>query len=124
MAKYTNANIKALYANSSGGSFISNGIGAITAAIMRLFTEDIADSYLNQYDTSVWRDCGNVDLSSNAFPTTGGTGSGGAILKNNTFDVTVTGTPSGATEPIPVGAMIRALTDSPGQTLSNWRIYY
>lgn len=70
-----------------------------------------------------WVDCGNVDLSLHQFPETGGTGLNKAVMRNNTFDVTVVGSPGGG-DPIPVGATIRALIDNPGQTLANWRIYY
>jgi hypothetical protein len=124
MSQLNKTNFKAKY-GSAGSEFPDNTIGAITELIMRTFGEDLTDSFLNKYDdTSAWRDCGNYDFSVNTFPITGGTGAGGAIKKNNTFDITVSGTPAGATEPIPVGATIRALTDTPGQTLSNWRIYY
>jgi hypothetical protein len=123
MSKYSKTNIKALY-GLAGTQFPDNTTGDITELIIRTFGEDVFDSLLFEYDNSVWRDCGNVDLSSNLFPTTGGKGVGGAILKNNTFDVTVQGTPAGMTEPILVGCTIRALADTPGQTLANWRVYY
>lgn len=64
--------------------------------------------------------CGEVDLSSNAFPTTGGTGAFGGIKKGNVFRVTVPGTISGTV--IPVNAEIMAKVDVPGQTVSNWWI--
>lgn len=67
-------------------------------------------------------DCGGHDASTNLFPTTGGTGTAGAIARGNQFDITVAGTLGGMdVEP---GATIRAKVDAPGQTLSNWRIYY
>jgi hypothetical protein len=121
--QYNETNFKALY-GTAGTQFPDNTTGLITELIMRVFGTDAADSLLFKQNNTVWRDCGNVDLSSNLFPTTGGTGVGGAILKNNTFDVTVQGTPAGMTEPILVGCTIRALADTPGQTLANWRVYY
>ena len=67
-------------------------------------------------------DCGNHNASSNLFPTAGGTGTAGAIKRGNQFDITVAGTLGGVdVEP---GVTIRAKIDDPGQTLSNWRIYY
>lgn len=67
-------------------------------------------------------DCGEHDASTDLFPTTGGTGAGGAIKRGNQFDITVAGTLGGVdVEP---GATIRARVDAPAQVLSNWRIYY
>lgn len=63
---------------------------------------------------------GNYDASTNTFPSTGGTGSGGAVLKGNTWRISVAGTPgSVSVEP---GTLIMALVDTPGQTLANWTI--
>lgn len=58
---------------------------------------------------------GGYDASSGLFPTTGGSGVAGAILKADTFIITVAG--SGVGE---VGDEIIALVDTPGQTSSNW----
>lgn len=67
-------------------------------------------------------DCGNHDASTNLFPTTGGTGTAGAIKRGNQFDITVAGTLGGVdVEP---GATVRAKVDTPGQTLGNWVINY
>lgn len=66
-------------------------------------------------------DCGNADLSSGNMPTTGGTGSAGAIKKGNQFTVTISGTVSGVF--IEVGSEIKALTDTPENDLTKWRIY-
>lgn len=65
--------------------------------------------------------CGNADLSSDLFPTTGGTGTSGAIKSGNVFRVSVGGSPGGGGY-IDPNAEIRALVDTPGQTLSNWWI--
>jgi hypothetical protein len=112
------------YNNPSTGLFKTNTTNAIGSDDARELVTDVTENYLNRLNNTVWRDCGDVDLSADLFPTSGGTGAAGAILKNNTFDVTVEGTPGGALEPILVGCTIRALVDTPGQTLANWRIYY
>jgi hypothetical protein len=70
--------------------------------------------------SATWRHCGNVDLSGNTYPTTGGTGTSGAIQAYNTFRVTVEGTIGGTL--IPVDAILFSLVDTPGQTTSNWRV--
>lgn len=68
--------------------------------------------------------CGTVSLASNLFPIIGGTGTAGAILKGNIFRVTAASTtllgPDGGI--IPIGTMIMALVDTPGQTVSNWQL--
>jgi hypothetical protein len=124
MAQLNNTDLEGKFNNGTTGLFKTNITGAIGSDDARALVEDVTDSYLNIFDNTVWRDCGDVDLSADLFPTSGGTGAAGAILKNNTFDVTVEGTPGGALEPILVGCTIRALVDTPGQTLANWRIYY
>ena len=65
-----------------------------------------------------------ISLASNLFPTTGGTGTSGAIKKGNSFKVTTASTtllgPDGGI--IQVGTMIMALVDTPGQTVANWQL--
>lgn len=63
-------------------------------------------------------DRGNYDASGNVFPSTGGSGTAGAILKGDLWYITVAGTLGGVY--IAVGDTIRALVDSPGQIASNW----
>jgi hypothetical protein len=40
-------------------------------------------------------DCGDYDASSDAWPTTGGTGTDGAVVRGNQFDISVAGTLDG-----------------------------
>ena len=78
-------------------------------------------------DTYAVRYMGEYDASSNLFPTTGGSGAGGAIKKGNEFNISVAGTLKDSAEAsilVPAGSTIRALVDSPGQTGANWRIYF
>lgn len=65
-------------------------------------------------------DRGNYDASSNLFPSTGGSGTAGAILKGDIWYISVAGTLGGAA--VKVGDSLRALTDSPGQTAGNWSV--
>jgi hypothetical protein len=67
-------------------------------------------------------DCGAYNASGNVFPSSGGTGTAGAIQRGNTFDISVAGVLGG--EAVPVGATIRAKINAPGNVLANWRIYY
>jgi len=61
---------------------------------------------------------GAYDASVNTFPATGGSGTAGAILKGNTWVISVAGTLGG--EAIQVGDWIIANVDTPGQTTGNW----
>jgi len=126
MAELDKNSFEVKYNDSSTGLFKANTTQNRVTSQDRQLVTDLKDSILWKQDNKAWYDCGNWDFSTNSdlFPASGGSGGSGAIMKNNTFDITGAGTPSGATEPIPVGATIRALTDSPGQTVANWRVYY
>lgn len=63
---------------------------------------------------------GNYDASSNLYPTTGGSGSGGAIAKGDTFIINGAGTLGG--QAVENGDVINALVNTPGQIASNWNI--
>lgn len=63
---------------------------------------------------------GSYDASSNLFPSTGGSGVGGAILKGDFWIVSVIGTLGGVA--VIVSQSIFANVDAPAQTLANWAI--
>lgn len=65
-------------------------------------------------------DRGNYDASGNAFPSSGGSGTAGAILKGDLWLISVAGTLGGVA--VAIGDQVRALVDTPGQTSSNWAI--
>jgi hypothetical protein len=76
-------------------------------------------TYVDASVTGVLDDRGNWDASTNLFPTTGGSGPGGSILKGDLWFVSVAGTLGGT--PVVVGNNFRALVDNP--TLStDWNI--
>ena len=64
-------------------------------------------------------DRGNFDASVNTYPTTGGSGTAGAILKGDIWTISVVAS-SGPLAGFQVGCLIRALIDTPGQTAANW----
>jgi len=89
--------------------------------------KDLVGSKHSIKDGGVWVDCGAWDASSNLFPTSGGTGDTGAILKGNTFEISVAGVlvgQDGNPQAVVVGSTIRSLADAPGQTGSKWRIMF
>lgn len=74
-----------------------------------------------QKTAGLWNDRGNYDASSNAYPTTGGSGAGGSVKKGDTWLISVAGTlPTG--QIVSTGDTLRALVDAPGQTQANWAI--
>lgn len=77
-------------------------------------TEDMIGSAL----VGLIDDRGNFDASGNAFPTTGGSGTAGAILKGDLWFISVPGVLNSVN--VEVGDQIRALVDSP--TDGNWAI--
>jgi hypothetical protein len=70
--------------------------------------------------TGLWDDRGNYDASGNVFPSTGGSGAAGAVLKGDIWTVSVAGTLGGTA--VDIGDTVRALVDTPGQTAGNWAI--
>jgi len=80
-----------------------------------------AEAYADSLVVGMWDDRGNYDASVNAYPSTGGSGTAGAIKKGDIWTVSVAGTlPVGqAVEP---GDTVRALIDAPGNTQANWAI--
>lgn len=79
-------------------------------------TKDYADGLV----VGLWDDRGSYDASGNVFPSTGGSGSSGAILKGDIWTVSVAGTLGGV--PVQVGDTVRALINTPGSTAGNWSV--
>lgn len=65
-------------------------------------------------------DRGSYDASTNTFPSTGGSGTSGAILKGDFWYISVAGTLGG--QAVTVGDSVRALTDAPAQVGANWSV--
>lgn len=65
---------------------------------------------------------GEYDLSTNVFPSSGGSGTNGAIRAGDKWYGTGTGTLGGLE--LSEGVTLEAKVSSPGQTLANWRPYY
>lgn len=63
---------------------------------------------------------GGYDASVNTFPTTGGSGTAGAIMKGDMFIISVAGTLGGTA--VQVGDSLISSIDAPGQTAGNWNI--
>lgn len=84
-------------------------------------TDGVNKTYADSLVTGLWDDRGNFDASVNAYPSSGGSGTAGAILKGDIWTVSVAGTlPTG--QAVTVGDTVRALQDTPGNTQANWAI--
>jgi hypothetical protein len=79
-----------------------------------------AQSYADGLIVGLWNDRGNYDASTNVFPSTGGSGTAGAIAKGDIWTVSVAGTVGGVL--VNPRETIRALINNPGQTANNWAI--
>lgn len=77
-------------------------------------------TYVDGLVVGLLDDRGNHDASGNLFPSTGGSGNAGAILKGDLWYISVAGTLGGT--PVNIGDSIRTLVDAPGQTAGNWNV--
>lgn len=77
-------------------------------------SQNAVKAYIDNATTGLLDDRGNYNASGNVFPSTGGSGTSGAIKKGDLWYISVAGTG------FVVGSSIRALVDSPGQTSGNW----
>lgn len=98
--------------------------GLATTAVMAAAdtaTLNSAKSYADDLVVGLWDDRGSFDASVNTFPTTGGSGTAGAILKGDIWTISVLAT-AGPLNGIPVGSTVRAMVDTPAQTVGNWDV--
>lgn len=103
----------------------TNTHAQIDTAIASIATGDAstlatAQAYADGLVVGLVDDRGNFDASGNAFPTTGGSGAAGAILKGDLWTISVAGTLGG--HPVTAGDLLRALVNTPGSTDANWAI--
>lgn len=77
-----------------------------------------AQAYADGLVVGLLDDRGNYNASGNVWPSTGGSGTAGAINKGDVWVISVAGTLGGTA--VEIGDVIRALSDAPGQTAANW----
>ena len=110
----------------SGGttSKILTVAGDATVSGSNTGDQDLTDyalkSYVDSAVVGLLDDCGNYDASGDVYPSSGGSGDAGAILKGDLWIISVAGTLGGVS--VTASDQIRALCDTPGQTSSNWAI--
>lgn len=96
----------------------NGGTGSSTASGARTNLNVYSKAEVDAIVVGLFDDRGNYDASVNTFPTSGGSGSAGAILKGDIWTISVAGTLGG--KAVEIGDTVRALVDSPSQTASNW----
>ena len=80
-----------------------------------------ANAYTDTAVTGLWDDRGSFSAAGGAYPSSGGSGTAGAILKGDIWTISVAGTlPTG--QVVEVGDTVRALINTPGNTQANWAI--
>lgn len=95
---------------------LTRSTNTITVDTSVIATKSYADSLV----VGLLDDRGNYDASGNVFPSSGGSGTAGAVLKGDLWTVSVAGTLGGTA--VTAGDLVRALVDTPGQTASNWAV--
>lgn len=116
------------YADLSGkptlGTAASHDVGDFDAVGAAAAAQSAAQSYADNAVSSavvgLLDDRGSYDASGNVFPSTGGSGAGGAVRKGDLWTVSVAGALGGVA--VTAGDVVRALVDAPGQTASNWAV--
>lgn len=78
-------------------------------------------AYADALIVGLWDDRGNFSAAGGAYPSSGGSGTAGAILKGDIWTISVAGTLPTA-QAVNVGDTVRALVDTPGNTQANWAI--
>ncbi len=98
----------------SGGDNYKQTVSVLLAGYA---TEAYADALV----VGLWDDRGSFDASGGSYPSSGGSGTAGAIKKGDIWTISVAGTlPTG--QAVNVGDNVRALIDTPGNTQANWAI--
>jgi hypothetical protein len=105
---------------SGNGLFTGTVEGATPTTSGHLTTKSYVDTAITTAVVGLWDDRGNYNASGNVFPSSGGSGTAGAILKGDIWTVSVAGTLGGVA--VAVGDTVRALIDTPGSTLANWAL--
>ena len=83
-------------------------------------TLNSAKAYADGLVVGLWDDRGSYNASTNTFPSSGGSGVSGAILKGDIWTISVSGSLGGVA--VTPGDLVRALIDAPSTTPANWVI--
>lgn len=108
-------------AQAAYGNIVTYNASAFDSAGSAAAAESNAKNYADGLVVGLLDDRGNYNpTATSAYPTTGGSGESGAILKGDLWAISADGTVNGIA--VTVGDTIRALVDSPAQVNANWAI--
>lgn len=109
--------VAGVYMPLAGGTFTGTVTlaGDAVSALQPVTYQQLVAAVAGLYDLR-----GGYDASTNLFPSTGGSGASGAVLKADVYIITVAGTLGGVA--VVPGDEVIALIDTPGQTAANWSL--
>lgn len=130
-AAYWFSMVAGAYPNAGGVVVQANNLAVIIRDTLGSFTisQTALSVDLSTYATKTYveglvvgllDDRGSYNASVNTFPTTGGSGTAGAVTKGDLWYVSVAGTLGG--KAVKVGSSFRALVDAPAQVAANWAL--
>ena len=103
------------------GDIVTYNASAFDTAGSAAAAESNAKAYADGLVVGLLDDRGNYNPTvTSQYPTTGGSGSGGAILKGDLWTISADGSVNGIA--VTVGDTIRALVNAPAQNNANWAI--
>lgn len=103
------------------GDIVTYNASAFDSAGAAATAESNAKDYADTLVVGLLDDRGNYNpTATSAYPTTGGSGVDGAILKGDLWAISADGTINGIA--VTIGNTIRALVDAPAQVNANWAI--
>lgn len=105
----------------AGSAAAAQSAAASDATTKANAAQAAAQTYADGLVVGLWDDRGNFDASVNAYPSSGGSGTAGAIKKGDIWTVSVAGTLP-TNQVVELGDTVRALVDTPGNTQANWAI--
>lgn len=101
-------------------SYLDTDVTLAANSDAKVATQKAVKAYADGLVVGLLDDRGNYDASSNLFPSSGGSGASGAILKGDLWYVSVAGVLGG--QSVSVGSSVRALVNTPAQTAGNWDV--
>lgn len=120
---FTGADVSATFSGETLTVNVDASATAATAVSTHVAASDPHGdrAYAESLVVGLWNDRGNFDASVNAYPSSGGSGTAGAIRKGDIWTVSAAGTLPTA-QVVEVGDTVRALVNTPGNTQANWAI--
>ena len=101
-------------------SYLDTDTTLVTNSDTKIPSQKAIKTYVDSAVAGLLDYRGGYNASSNVFPSSGGSGVAGAVMKGDMWVISVAGTLGGAA--VQVGDSIISNIDTPGQTGSNWNI--